>query len=337
MTTIHRIVCPIPFPLKTVNCYYIEDTCPTLIDTGVDTPESLDHLSAAIREIGGSLKAIRRVIVTHAHTDHAGLAGRLADDCGCEVYIHRRDYPKFIGADAPQNQAYFQRFEEFLLFCGAPGARARDQARAFAERVRRLVAPLRDPHLLAGGETFAFDDFELHVVPTPGHSAGSVSLVDRERGAMFSGDFLLEHITPNPVAEFGLAEGLTDYRSLLHFEASLQWLQQQDVIEVLPGHGAAFGPARSRAAAILAHFAKRRQQILRMIAQDSAAQPGGEGMTAYPLACRMFPGLKDMAVFLGVSEVFAYLQQLEADGQLESWQAQGVGRWCLKNHLTVRE
>lgn len=337
MTTIHRIASPIPFPLKTVNCYYISDSCPTLVDTGVNTPESLACLDAAIRREGGSLDMLRRVIITHAHTDHAGLAGRLADDLGCDVYIHRRDYPKFIGADARENRTYLQRLRRFLLFGGVPEAQARAQVDAFAQRVRRLVAPLQGPHLLSGGETLAFDDFELYVAPTPGHSAGSISLLDTAGGTLFAGDFLLEHITPNPMAEFGLPEGPNGYASLARFTASLHWLGQQDVTRILPGHGAAFSRARSRAAAILAHFETRQRQVRRMVARDLAGQPGGDGVTLFQLAHRLFPGLKDMAVFLGVSAAFAYLQHLEAEGFLERRQVRGACRYRLKNDRAARE
>lgn len=327
MTSIHRIACPIPFPLKSVNCYYISDACPTLVDTGVHTADSLNGLEAAIRQQGGSLEAIRRVIVTHAHSDHAGLAGWLARAFGAEVFIHRADFPKFISADRRQSQRYFQQFKAFLDFGGVPADQGQALSDDFAGRVRQLVAPLEAPRLLAGGETFIFDDFELQVRPTPGHSAGSISLIDAAKGLMFSGDFLLEHITPNPVAEFGAPDGPNAEGSLARFTASLQWMEKQDVTRVLPGHGPAFSGARQRAAAILDHFERRRQRVYGLVAREAAARSAQGGVTLLELARRMFPGLREMAVFLGLSEAYAYVQALASDGRLEIRMEKGVGRW----------
>jgi glyoxylase-like metal-dependent hydrolase (beta-lactamase superfamily II) len=330
MTTIHRIACPIPFPLKTVNCYYIADSRPTLIDSGVNTPESMDCIEAGIRQAGGRLQAVRRVIVTHAHTDHVGLAGRLAGTSGAEVFIHRRDYPKFISTDMQQSRAHFQRFRQFLDFCGVPGSEAQAQAEAFRARVEHLVVPLEAPQLLSGGETLGFDDFELQVVHTPGHSAGSISLLNAADGTLFSGDFLLEHITPNPVAEFSSPEGQNSYGSLARFTSSLQWLVAQDVAQVRPGHGSPFTHARQRGVAILNHFVRRRKQVIRVMAREQAGLPGDKGISLSQLVRLMFPGLKEMAIFLGLSEAYAYLQRLESEALLDAWCEQGIGRYRLK-------
>jgi glyoxylase-like metal-dependent hydrolase (beta-lactamase superfamily II) len=206
MTAIHTITCPIPFPLKTVNCYYISDSCPTLIDTGINTHNSIDCIEESIRQAKGSIKDIQRIIITHAHTDHAGLAGRLAKISGAEVFIHRCDYPKFISGDRKENTDYFKQFQEFLQYCDVPEPQGKTMADAFALRVKQWVSPLSLSKLLSGDETFGFDDFELRAIHTPGHTAGSISLFNETDGVLFSGDTLLEKITPNPVAEFSLPD-----------------------------------------------------------------------------------------------------------------------------------
>jgi glyoxylase-like metal-dependent hydrolase (beta-lactamase superfamily II) len=82
MTRIHRIEVPIPFPLKTVSCYYILDSIPTLIDTGVNSAAGLDIIERKIRSVGGRLSDLKRIILTHGHTDHVGLAGKIASHSG---------------------------------------------------------------------------------------------------------------------------------------------------------------------------------------------------------------------------------------------------------------
>ena len=94
MTTINRIEIRIPFPLKRVNCYYIKDSLPTLIDAGVNTEESFRTVESEVRKVGGTIEGLRRIILTHAHSDHIGLAPSIAQLSGADVYVQKWDAGK---------------------------------------------------------------------------------------------------------------------------------------------------------------------------------------------------------------------------------------------------
>jgi glyoxylase-like metal-dependent hydrolase (beta-lactamase superfamily II) len=67
---IHALAIPTPFMVGRVNCYLIEDDPLTLVDTGPNSGQSLDALEAALREHGHAVEDLRRIVLTHQHTDH---------------------------------------------------------------------------------------------------------------------------------------------------------------------------------------------------------------------------------------------------------------------------
>lgn len=76
---IHMVKVPIPDnPLGYLNCYLIEGKEGWLmVDTGWHTQEALNVLRAGLKEMGLDFTDIATIVLTHVHSDHFGLAGRI--------------------------------------------------------------------------------------------------------------------------------------------------------------------------------------------------------------------------------------------------------------------
>ena len=79
--------------IETVNVYLLEDgDSVTLVDCGMWHPgepdDGLTKLRHALNSRGHVLEDISRIIVTHAHIDHYGMAGRLMELTGAELLMH---------------------------------------------------------------------------------------------------------------------------------------------------------------------------------------------------------------------------------------------------------
>ena len=74
---IHKLVIPTPFYIGPINIYLIDDDPLTLIDTGPRTDEALSALRQQMLATGHRVDDIKRVILTHTHEDHCGLAGKI--------------------------------------------------------------------------------------------------------------------------------------------------------------------------------------------------------------------------------------------------------------------
>ena len=142
-----------------------------LIDTGM----GLGDLRGLVRTL--TAKPVT-VVNTHAHLDHFGANGQFESFC-----FHEADKEVFTLHTNPE---YLKKMAEEML----PSYLLRPAKMLFPKFYKQLTAPtpgepsfyIQDGHLFElGGRT-------LEVIHTPGHSAGSVCLLDRDRGLLFGGD-----------------------------------------------------------------------------------------------------------------------------------------------------
>jgi glyoxylase-like metal-dependent hydrolase (beta-lactamase superfamily II) len=89
---------PTPFYIGPVNVYLIAEDPITLIDTGPKTKEAKDALNEGLRKARIRISDIRRIVLTHAHEDHCGLARSIRDEAkDADVLVHEWETGNRIG------------------------------------------------------------------------------------------------------------------------------------------------------------------------------------------------------------------------------------------------
>jgi glyoxylase-like metal-dependent hydrolase (beta-lactamase superfamily II) len=296
---LHQLVLPTPWEIGPVQVYLVEGEPLTLIDTGVHRPDARAALEAGLDALGYEPRDVRRVVLTHYHTDHMGQVQALRE-AGAELdlWVHEAD------ADDVE-QFSFEREEridatnDLFREHGVPDALLRAQA----ERIRReiegaepLALPTRVDRRLRGGDRVPFKDFELEVIHAPGHTAGHVVLAEPRSGTLLTGDHLMGGAVP--FTESFPLEGAPDpadplarrprFRGLPAYLRSLRQLRGGSFRCILPAHGGILDrPARVIDDAVL-FYEVRVQRVLRALEKHAAEH--GEA-TAWDLWQRLFPKL----------------------------------------------
>ncbi|MGN6103708.1 MAG: MBL fold metallo-hydrolase [Kofleriaceae bacterium] len=257
-------VVDLPFPQRSVveatNCYLLADADGGvhLVDPGWDTDDTLARLEAGLADAGFSLDDVRGVVATHLHPDHLGLAGRLRTDHGIPVALHRIEHDSLTRPQFPDPEPTLARWR-------VPEDRA-DEVRAMLVP-RSQISGLTGDVVLEDGERLDIPGRDVVVVHTPGHTAGSICLHDREAALFLSGDHVLPTVNPGlGLGGFGpdddpLGAALDSYAKVAAY----------DDAEVLPGHGARFRGLAARATQIAERHRRRSAEIAELADADPDA------------------------------------------------------------------
>jgi glyoxylase-like metal-dependent hydrolase (beta-lactamase superfamily II) len=174
-----------------INFYLVREGAEfTLVDAGY--PGYWRYLIDAVRGLGASLEAIRAVIVTHHHADHAGTAERLASSGGARVLVGDGD-AWIVAGRYPSHAS-----PGFYRQCSRHVSGIRFLAHSAIARGARY-RPVASVETVAAEQTLELPG-RPRLIRTPGHTAGHLSVALEDRGVLLTGDALanLDYVIGNP-------------------------------------------------------------------------------------------------------------------------------------------
>jgi glyoxylase-like metal-dependent hydrolase (beta-lactamase superfamily II) len=298
------IVVPTPFYVGPVNCYLVAEEPLTLIDTGPKTKEASEALKEGLRRARFRVSDIKRIVLTHAHEDHCGLARQLRDEAkDAEVFVHGWETGHRAG------RLEYEEHRRLLERAGVPADEI-EQMRRMYEGVRQYADALEDhEHAeLSDEEELKFEKGALRVVHTPGHTPGSCSFLREADRTIIAGDCVLKRITPNPILSPDPVDPSRRFRSLAEYLVSLARLRSLSPTLVYGGHGEPVADYEELFNRYLRSINERQSEVVRLVPK--------QGATAWDISLELFPGAGDVHRFLAVSESVAHLDLAQTEGKL---------------------
>ena len=323
----HQRTPPLRIRLGATNVYALRsEGGVSLVDAGPDYPGAWQELTAALEAAGIAPADVRRVLLTHHHRDHAGLAARW-QQAGARIVIGAADAP--LLAMREEQRAHLRELARAELERhGVPSETAatvldrRERAQDHQEAFGGWPGPLRMTAVTAD-EVFVEPSSSVaeggwRALATPGHTPGSVVLRDASDSTLFTGD----HLLPNTVATTGLQFDSDDapWPAMPQFHTSLQDLTAGtfDGWSAWPGHGGRIDDAGAAARWSVRHLDRRAARL--------AARLTATPQTAMDLAGQIYPHVRPAHLLPVLSEMIGLLALLaergtaaRQEGRLVQW------------------
>ena len=160
-----------------------------------------DEISAILKILGNHGLTVKAIVITHAHIDHIGGAEKLKKATGAPVYMNEND------------QVLYDQIEMQAQWLGIE-----------TPHQTEIDTPARD------GDTLRIGPGDFHVIHTPGHTQGSLSLWIPAEGKLVAGDTLFR----DSIGRTDLPGG-NDRQILVSIREKLLELPEETI--VVPGHG----------------------------------------------------------------------------------------------------
>lgn len=310
---------PLPFALNHINLWLLKDetgstarpeTGWAIVDCGVNNPGTKAAWQDIFTDSAAELLGLpmTRVIATHCHPDHVGMAHWLCQHWQVDLHMSAGEYgfarmmsAGLAGADGSAGLDHFRRH-------GLSDAAMHEQVTQRKNYYPSLVPELPSSYVrLHAGQSLRLAASDWQVICGFGHSPEHVCLYSAGANILISGDMLLPRISTN-VSVFAiepLANPVQQYLDSLSVLAELP----EDVL-VLPAHGKPFRGLRQRIRQLRDHHAARLAEVYQACCDGSKS--------ACEIVPIMFPrALDPHQLTFAIGEALAHCHQLWYAGKLQ--------------------
>lgn len=318
---------PLPFALDHINLWVLDDGDGwVIVDTGVDRPavrEAWDALFAAPM----SGRPVKRVMVTHMHPDHFGLAGWLTARWRAPLHMTAEEYLTGRALSGPSRPLGWEA-RAFLKRAGLTEAEVDEAERLeYGGFGASVSAPPQSFHRLSDGDRLVIGGRDWRVVVGRGHSPEHACFHCPELGILISGDQVLPRISSN-VGVYALEPAANPLKL---------WLQSLDRFKrlpedtrILPAHGEPFSGLHGRLNALIHGHEERLRLIRRHLHRPLSVAE------CLPLMFRR--KLDGFARLLAVGEALAHLELLVDRGLARAEDGpDGVRRFTALETLSEKD
>tara|TARA_B110000438_G_scaffold300088_1_gene351675 strand:- start:13939 stop:14985 length:1047 start_codon:yes stop_codon:yes gene_type:complete len=298
---------PLPIALNHINLWLLEGKNGwTIIDSGMANDESKEVWINLFETLFKG-KSLEKLLITHMHLDHSGLAGWLSDHWNLDPYFTEKEYQEtqILSEGIEKSQEFIAL--DFYKSCGYDDA----SIKRYLERVsyrKTLVTPLnRGYNRIRDKEIITLGDHEWEIMIATGHSPEHACLYSKENNIFVCGDVLLPRITPNISVRPFHAESnpLNDWIN------SLKEIKERvpDDALILPSHGYPYYGAHKRIDSIVEDHMDKLKSLHKFCKHSKNV-------------IEVFPALfaneiNENALILAVGESLAHLNYLIGEGKME--------------------
>ena len=296
---------PVPGSLKHINVWALDDgDGVALVDTGLDIAPSRAAWEALFEgPLAG--RRVTRIIVTHFHPDHVGLAGWLTERFGVALWMTREEwlFARMLTSDvrdAPPAEAV-----AWWRSVGWSEERIDDEKAKGWGRFASVVSPVPVSFIrMSDGHSIEIGGRDWRIIVGSGHCPEHACLVDEASGVMIAGDQVLPRITSNVSLSLSepQADPLGDWLSSIEKLAALP-----AHLLVLPSHGEPFTGLHARLDSL------REGHLGRLDALHAHLAVPRRAVDCFPILFGR--AIDDSLLGLATGEAMAHLRRLEVAGR----------------------